>query len=335
MNKCPYCGAEIEENARFCLYCMRQLKEKKTVKNTVYIKYIIPIAACLIILGLVCLIFINPFNKNDKKENKNKNLSAVTSYPESNTVNKQSSIDSPSESGSDSSTALESHESSASQESAVTPPASDSSFSGSSTTPPQKDNIAGKPSKNDNLQTNQNDDNENLNSESASTEPTAPAYTDLTGYCEYRDAKSGDDYSTSFPFEDCIVITKITASAKEGIYFIPEKISGKTVIAIMPNTFYNGGIAEKVKKVIIPKSIKTLHEYTFSSCKNLTDIYFCGKAIYTDIRAFYTNQTSLCNSDILLHCYSDCNDRNFRYYRNTAPDYGLEYKEWDGEFNLD
>lgn len=30
MRKCPYCQAEIEENARFCLYCMRPLNEKTT-----------------------------------------------------------------------------------------------------------------------------------------------------------------------------------------------------------------------------------------------------------------------------------------------------------------
>ena len=31
MKKCPYCGAEIEESARFCLYCMQSLTEKEQI----------------------------------------------------------------------------------------------------------------------------------------------------------------------------------------------------------------------------------------------------------------------------------------------------------------
>ncbi len=31
MKECPYCHASIEESARFCLYCMTPLEEKKTV----------------------------------------------------------------------------------------------------------------------------------------------------------------------------------------------------------------------------------------------------------------------------------------------------------------
>ena len=31
MKKCPFCGADIEESARFCLYCMRSLTEKEQI----------------------------------------------------------------------------------------------------------------------------------------------------------------------------------------------------------------------------------------------------------------------------------------------------------------
>lgn len=31
MNKCPYCGSVIQENARFCLYCMEPLQKKKKI----------------------------------------------------------------------------------------------------------------------------------------------------------------------------------------------------------------------------------------------------------------------------------------------------------------
>ena len=31
MKKCPFCGADIEESARFCLYCMQSFTEKKQI----------------------------------------------------------------------------------------------------------------------------------------------------------------------------------------------------------------------------------------------------------------------------------------------------------------
>ena len=31
MKKCPFCGADIEDSARFCLYCMQSLVEKEQI----------------------------------------------------------------------------------------------------------------------------------------------------------------------------------------------------------------------------------------------------------------------------------------------------------------
>lgn len=33
MKKCPYCGAELQEEASFCLYCMHSLTEKEKIKS--------------------------------------------------------------------------------------------------------------------------------------------------------------------------------------------------------------------------------------------------------------------------------------------------------------
>ncbi len=45
--KCPYCGAELQENARFCLYCMKSLQDKQTIETPRVKKWrwLIPIAA--------------------------------------------------------------------------------------------------------------------------------------------------------------------------------------------------------------------------------------------------------------------------------------------------
>ena len=58
MKKCPYCGAEIEKNARFCLYCMRELEEKTVIEITPsfitkYKSRIISICVTVLVVALV------------------------------------------------------------------------------------------------------------------------------------------------------------------------------------------------------------------------------------------------------------------------------------------
>lgn len=58
---CPYCGAELQENARFCLYCMKSLQEKQPIKVPAAKKrlfWIIPViaAAAAIAVGLFFLL---------------------------------------------------------------------------------------------------------------------------------------------------------------------------------------------------------------------------------------------------------------------------------------
>ncbi|MGN0172287.1 MAG: hypothetical protein ACI39E_05860 [Acutalibacteraceae bacterium] len=57
MKKCPFCKAEIEENARFCLYCMTSLEDKQIIdapaekkKRWLYI----PAAVLVLLLAVVC-----------------------------------------------------------------------------------------------------------------------------------------------------------------------------------------------------------------------------------------------------------------------------------------
>ena len=60
MKKCPFCGADIEESARFCLYCMQSLTEKEQVllhqkKKPQWLLIIAAVVATSLILTLVLL----------------------------------------------------------------------------------------------------------------------------------------------------------------------------------------------------------------------------------------------------------------------------------------
>ena len=58
MKKCPFCGADIEESARFCLYCMQSLTEKEQIiphrkKKPQYLMIIAAIVTPLLILAAI------------------------------------------------------------------------------------------------------------------------------------------------------------------------------------------------------------------------------------------------------------------------------------------
>ena len=57
MKKCPFCGADIEDNARFCLYCMQSLVEKEQIfpksrKKPQWLLILASIVALLLALAL-------------------------------------------------------------------------------------------------------------------------------------------------------------------------------------------------------------------------------------------------------------------------------------------
>jgi len=92
--------------------------------------------------------------------------------------------------------------------------------------------------------------------------------------------------------------------------------------------FCGEGVSDTVKTVVVPASVKTIWNYAFSTCYNLSDIYFCGNAIYTEGDAFA--EASKRKADLTIHCSANCSDRNYRYYKNSASNYDAEYKEWNG-----
>ena len=70
MKKCPFCGANIEDSARFCLYCMQSLTKKERVlpKQKKLPQWLLPIAAIAVLtVILVITLLIKPTAPEDNK----------------------------------------------------------------------------------------------------------------------------------------------------------------------------------------------------------------------------------------------------------------------------
>lgn len=321
MKKCPFCKAEIEENARFCLYCMTSLEEKQEIetpkeKNKRWL-YLIAAVFVFLLIG-ICIFFAlkkySPANTSGKMSSKSQaSLETNLDKPSDNKKSTPDSSAKPENKLPDDNLETDSQ---------VQSTTTESEKSTDSNT--QEDPTSGSTNKDSNSNTTSNkQENNNSNSSDSVSEPSVTTATYL-----YRDAKYGDDFSVSANLENAVVITGVSTVSSNGEYIIPETLGGKRVVAIMGLAFCDDNIKDTVKKVVVPASVKTIWSNAFANCHNLTDIYFRGKAIYVETNAFAAKSNR--TGTLTIHCSYGCSDRNYRYYRNSASNYGALYEEWDG-----
>lgn len=112
--KCPHCGAELQENACFCLYCMEQLdrkEQRKPIKKR-KIRWLLWLAIAALFIAVILLL---SFCKNEKQtegngapattlqrasgieEQTNDNTSRQTEPPESESVGEEGRSERPTE----------------------------------------------------------------------------------------------------------------------------------------------------------------------------------------------------------------------------------------------
>ena len=330
MKKCPFCNAEIEENARFCLYCMSSLEEKQVIENPKENKrrwLIILMAILVFVLFIILTIFLSKKDTPDSK------------HPSS-TQNNTGEVSKNDEVPVDSPTGEEHTDGDNIQEQ---PSSETTSQSSNSTTPTTQNNSTANNNPNSNTTT--GNSGTGTGTETGNNTPSTPSNpapdSDITTPVTptpnpgvtavtylYRDAKYGDDFSVSANLENAVVIIGVKTPSSSGEYIVPETIDNKKVIAIMGLAFCDDNIKHTVKKVVVPASVKTIWGNAFANCYNLTDIYFRGQSIYVEGNAFAakTNRTGT----LTIHCSYNCSDRNLRYYRNSASNYNALYEEWDG-----
>ena len=337
MRKCPFCNAEIEENARFCLYCMSSLEEKQIIETKTQNKkgWLFIIAAFLLLVLVIILICITLKNTDlNETANSGSDESYIIAvfgenYEASVLSESNSSVDSSVDSSSAHSytktdsdkTETEDASRASSQNSSITSSQSHTNSDASSSTKPTESSASEK--------TDSNTSTSQSSSEQSSSEATE---TKTEATYIYRDAVAADCYTEgnipTSPIEDVIVITGVATAASDGIYVIPEQIDGKRVGAIMQSAFCDAAICGGVKKVVVPSSVKTIWENAFSSCYNLTDIYLYGNII--DIFESSFADVSRRTGTLTIHCAYDCVNSDYYYYRNIAYKYDAQYANWNG-----
>ena len=328
MKHCPFCKAEIEDNARFCLYCMRSLEEKKTVASPLprYRKWPVLFMAGLfpVLIG-ICLLFF--FSGSGAVENGkptfavsaattttisaqegSRTVMGVVSTTEGAFTTNQTADDTTgtaptstvTENGGIGGTTART---TASAQSTTRPTAATTSAT-------RQTAMTTKPS---------------TTTQAATTTTTV---VNASASYHYRKATDQDSLilsSLNFP-EDAIILTGIRTPASNGVYVIPETVDGYRVIALAPQAFRGSN----AKTVVLPKSVRDVWQEVFADCYALADVYMASGAVHIEPSAFVPVAER--RVALTLHCQSDCHDEDYNYYRNESvrEAYAAAYREWDG-----
>lgn len=299
MKECPFCKADLEDNARFCLYCMASLDEKYVINVKRKRKIILAVVLAILVIVLGCsayLIFYHPESE----------------IPEDTAISNASSV-------------IENSNSAFSQENVASTGSEDSENSEAS-----KDSSA---VLSDIVSDVVSDDINEPNPEKEYVFPTVHATSDDNIFY-YREALASDDYHGNASItKDTVVITGVSRVAEDGVYIVPETICGKKVVAIMDNAFSSEEIRDTVKVIVVPESVKTIHAYAMQNCYNLTDIYLCGDSVGGN---FLSNIYNLgydydLEGKITVHCSSDCENREHSKIKSLCGFVGANYDEWYNE----
>jgi len=234
MKKCPFCNSDIEDNSRFCLFCMTSLDDKKTFyENSGGKAPLFSAIAVAIIMTSLCIILL---------------LWGVKL--------RQTAVFASEDSFTDPSASLGGAISSSSDDAQYS---SDLTHSNTS-----EEHQYSSEAHFDN-------DTSPQSSSSEYIDPNDPKYMYevIPAYDSFI-SLNPPHYEAS---NNQISIKSVLKPVESGHYVIPETIDGKEVICIEEYAFATVTDKHPVKSVTLPKTLKGMDYNTFGNCTELTDIY--------------------------------------------------------------
>ena len=322
-NKCPFCSAELTDSAEFCIYCMRQIKEKQIITNKPKSHrklIIISVLSAVLVCGVLIFALVNAavnllgsLDFNDNKESST-TLSSNASQNNDHSDNAPTIPSSPD----DDTKPPETEEPEPESEPEGSSP--DSSSSKPDVTLDEEDENTG------------NDEKEENNEEPPKTPPTSDNEPEKPQQIwAFKEVAGG------------VEITGIESEISSGIYEIPSEISGKPVIGIGDRAFY---YESSIKNITLPETLEYISDQGFAGCSSLTTITIPSKVTTIGTNAFLPcaklSDVYICSSNVIIHNYAFSSE----YQRNVnltihAPAsvmdsslasllWGADYEEWNG-----
>ena len=336
MKKCPYCSAEILDDAEFCLYCMRQLSDKTAVKNKTLKPYwpfaLIGTLLALLTCAIILLILNGGNNTPSGHSSINKNSTMILSSLNPPTSEENIEINSENISGENQTFNNNSVE-------ASTPHTNKNDFDSAHTESTTNENSSttddGKtddPPSSPIIDNSSNGERvDESSSEQASSTPTPSKKEEPTKPTWEVKAVDGG-----------VEITGIENYNATGSYEVPSQIDGKTVIGIGLQAFY---YEQDLKSITLPDTLKYIDEQAFANCNSLTEIIIPANVTEIKSNAFMScrqlTRVYIKSGKVTIANYAFSNS----YQRNvtltiyapssvmdkfTALSYDAEYVEWNG-----
>lgn len=252
MKKCPYCSAELLDDAEFCLHCMRELTQKQIItlhKNKKWLLSLITI--CIAASTLLTIVLLIKDNNASVSSGKIEDNQSITSSSAS-----ESDVSSESSSASDVETSKD--------ESDVDP--DDTSAKPSAT----QNNIVG-----DNSSSTQGSSSSSISSSSSATTSSSDSNSSNNSDLPSEDVESEtSDYIADpslFRYKENPTGYTVFGLAHDPFRLdaiIPDTYNGVPITAVGENAFYT---YTGITTAYIPKSVKTIESSAFSGCNSLTE----------------------------------------------------------------